>query len=332
MFQDTIKNFSISFDERNTFSAGDFITGTISFDLTKEIKISALTIKIKGGANVQWSTSFAWIFTAVNGTTKLAAGTHVYPFSCQLPEGNFPSSFRGIHGRISYSLTVSIDRPWHLSKDFRTELNFVSYIDPHQPELWVSETAPDTSPFPQENKCSLLCRCSLLMDLTAMLHDRQVMVKFLILINASSRTVTPNVKLEQKQIYYTHYRTNWTKVVKTLARFTGNPISAHTSDVQTEILLPIPLNAPQTISNCMILEVEYIIELKKTQLLYYYSVFRFLCLCWFYVFPLLNIIYVNLYLSIIWNTFIVSLICSPLLLHNDCYIIFFYHKPSSQCL
>lgn len=57
MFQDTIKNFSISFDERNTFSAGDFITGTISFDLTKEIKISALTIKIKGGANVQWSTA-----------------------------------------------------------------------------------------------------------------------------------------------------------------------------------------------------------------------------------------------------------------------------------
>ncbi|XP_027889210.1 arrestin domain-containing protein 3-like [Xiphophorus couchianus] len=282
MFQDTIKNFSISFDERNTFSAGDFITGTISFDLTKEIKISALTIKIKGGANVQWSTAsrsgnlrrrnyrarmefFTYksaiiqTNTAVNGTTKLAAGTHVYPFSCQLPEGNFPSSFRGIHGRISYSLTVSIDRPWHLSKDFRTELNFVSYIDPHQPELWAPLSGSNF-----KTLCCLWCTSGPI-TMTVSLERKafkpgetvKVMCSF---SNASSRTVTPNVKLEQKQIYYTHYRTNWTKVVKTLARFTGNPISAHTSDVQTEILLPIPLNAPQTISNCMILEVEYIIE------------------------------------------------------------------------
>lgn len=58
MFQEVIKNFGISFDglnERNTFSAGDLITGKISFDLTKETKINALTIKMKGGANVHWS-------------------------------------------------------------------------------------------------------------------------------------------------------------------------------------------------------------------------------------------------------------------------------------
>ncbi|XP_054905055.1 arrestin domain-containing protein 3-like [Poeciliopsis prolifica] len=280
MFRDTIRNFSISLDERNTFSAGDLMTGTISFDLTKGMKISALSMKIKGEANVKWSTGsrrtqrrtyrgrmefFSYksaiiqTNTAADGTTELAAGTHIYSFSCQLPVGNFPPSFCGIHGRISYSLTVSIDRPWHFSKDFRTELNFVNYIDPHQPELWAPLSGSN-----YKTLCCLWCASGPI-TMTVSLEKKafkpgETAKVMCIFSNASTRTVTPNVKLQQKQTYYTYHRTNRKKVALQLAKFTGDPIRAHTSDVQTEMLLPIPLNAPPTILNCAVLEVEYILE------------------------------------------------------------------------
>lgn len=58
MFQQSIKNFSVVFETANgnlTVSAGDLITGHISFDLTKVTRISSLTMKVRGRAHVHWS-------------------------------------------------------------------------------------------------------------------------------------------------------------------------------------------------------------------------------------------------------------------------------------
>ncbi|XP_017269174.1 arrestin domain-containing protein 3-like isoform X2 [Kryptolebias marmoratus] len=159
MFKKTINNFNIHFDavnERSTFSSGDVIRGQVSFDLTKETEISSVMMRLRGGASVHWSSS-AWKmyrnhYSAEEdyfdhksalihegpgeGKGKLPAGRHVYPFTWLLPRGDFPSSFRGPHGHISYTLTVAIRRPWRLSKDFVTELNFVNHGNVDQPELW----------------------------------------------------------------------------------------------------------------------------------------------------------------------------------------------------
>lgn len=78
--------------------------------------------------------------------------------------------------------------------------------------------------------------------------------------NASSRTATPKVRLQQKQGFYTHNKAHKRMIFKNFASVTGQPISAHTSDVHTEIILTIPSSATLTISNCSILEVEYFIE------------------------------------------------------------------------
>lgn len=78
--------------------------------------------------------------------------------------------------------------------------------------------------------------------------------------NASSRTATPKVNLLQKQFYYTHNRVHKRMVPIKLASVTGQPVSAHTSDVQTQIKLTIPPTASVSISNCSILNVEYLIE------------------------------------------------------------------------
>lgn len=52
---------------------------------------------------------------------------------------DFPSTFRGLHGNITYNLTVTISRPWHLSKSFVTELMFVSRMNLNDAQLWVRD-------------------------------------------------------------------------------------------------------------------------------------------------------------------------------------------------
>ncbi|KAM4575963.1 arrestin domain-containing protein 3-like [Odontesthes bonariensis] len=288
MFEQTFKNFNINLNTLNTtnmFSNGDLITGHISFDLSKETKITSLTMKLKGDAHVHWSTSggggrqghrhrrnysasvelFSYQSVImqencdVGGTPKLQPGRHVYPISCQLPRGDFPSSFRGVHGRILYALTVGINRPWHLSKDFVTELNFVQRIDTNQPELWAPLSGCNT-----KTVGSLCCasgpitmRVSTEKKAFIPGETAKVICEF---SNASTRTATPKVKLQQKQTFYSANRGQKRIVSRLLANVMGEPVSAHTTNVHTEIMLTIPSSASFTVSNCSIIDVDYNIE------------------------------------------------------------------------
>ncbi|KAL3975937.1 NLR family CARD domain-containing protein 3 [Sarotherodon galilaeus] len=287
MFKQTIRNFKINFirhDGRNSFSSGDQIIGHISFDLTKETKITSITMRLKGNANVHWTAgggggkretrkrySARLDFFDLKGVilqedgatrgTKLPLGTHVYPFTCQLPLGNFPSSFHGVHGKIAYTLTVGINRPWHMSKDFVTELNFVNHIDTNQPGL--------NAPLSGSNSvtpCSLWCNSSpvtMTVSVAKKAFTPGETVKiFCEFNNPSSKTATPKVKLQQKQTFYTHSKHNRKMVIKNLAYVTGEPVGAQASYVRTEIMLAIPSSASLTISDCSILVVDYIIEVK----------------------------------------------------------------------
>lgn len=82
--------------------------------------------------------------------------------------------------------------------------------------------------------------------------------------NASSRTATPKVKLLQKQNFYTHNKVSKRLFSQTMASMNGHPIRPHSSEVHTELLLTIPSAVPYSISNCSILEVQYIIEVGET--------------------------------------------------------------------
>ncbi|XP_072243093.1 arrestin domain-containing protein 3-like isoform X1 [Leuresthes tenuis] len=288
MFEEKFTNFNVNLNtlsRTNTFSNGDLITGHISFDLSKETEITSLTMKLKGNVNVHWSIaggggrksrrrrknysakvelfSFKSVILqencAVGGTPKLQPGRHVYPISCQLPRGDFPSSFRGVHGQILYTLTVGINRPWHLSKDFVTELNFVHHIDTNQPELWA--------PLSGSNRMTLSCLWWAPGPITMTVSTEKkafipgetakIICEF---SNASSRTATPKVKLQQKQTFYTANRVHRRMVSRVLANITGDRVHAHTSNVHTEIMLTIPSSASFTVSNCSFIDVDYNIE------------------------------------------------------------------------
>ncbi|XP_054467728.1 uncharacterized protein LOC129101820 [Anoplopoma fimbria] len=286
MFQQTIKNFNINFEgvnERNSFSCGDLMTGHVSFELTKETKITSISLALTGKAKVHWTTSsgsgkkrrrrqhtakldyfnFKCVLmqenNAVGGTGTFQRGRHVYPFTCQLPHGDFPSSFRGVHGQILYTLTVGIHRPWHMSKDFATELTFINHINPNQPEL--------QAPLSGSNNMTLCCLwcASGPITMTASVEKKAFIPGETVKItcefrNASSRIATPKVRLQQKQIFYTHNQINKTMMFKNLVSVTGEPVNANTSAVNTGIMLTIPSSAPLTISNCSIIDVNYVIE------------------------------------------------------------------------
>ncbi|KAF7661081.1 hypothetical protein LDENG_00268760 [Lucifuga dentata] len=289
MFKQTFKNFKISFNalnERNTVSAGDPVTGQISFDVTKETKITSITLKLTGNAHVHWSsggsggrnrrrnrkhysakieffnikTVIAQESGAINQPIKLQPGTHSYEFTSQLPAGDFPSSFHGAHGKIVYNLMLGIKRSWHLTKDFVTQLNFVHYIT-ETPEL----LAP-LEGFNSMTLCCLWCTSGPI-SMTARMEKKVFVpgetVKITCnLSNAAFQKATPRAILCQKQTYYTISQTNRRLVVKQLASVKGQPVSAHRTDVHSEIMLTIPSNVPFTISNCRILVVEYVIEVK----------------------------------------------------------------------
>ncbi|XP_034396776.1 arrestin domain-containing protein 3-like [Cyclopterus lumpus] len=285
MFQQTIKDFNLNFNalnEKNSVSEGDLMTGHISFVLTKPTKITSVAMALAGTANVHWSTgggggrrrrrrrhysakldffNFQSVIVQDNSAVgaQLQPGRHVYPFTCQLPHGHFPSTFRGVHGQIVYTLTVSIHRRWHMAKNFVTELNFVNRINTNQPEL--------QAPLSGSNNMTLCCLCcaSGLVTMTASVVKKAFVPGETVNIvcefsNASSQTATPKVVLQQKQVCYTTNKVNKKMVIKNLASVTGRSVRAHTSDVHAGITLAIPAAAPLTISNCSIIDVDYIIE------------------------------------------------------------------------
>lgn len=95
--------------------------------------------------------------------------------------------------------------------------------------------------------------------------------------NASSRIVTPKVKLLQKQNFYTHNKVSKRFLSQTMASMNGHPISPHSSEVHAELLLTIPSSVPYSISNCSILEVQYIIEVGETDRWCYIELENVLC-------------------------------------------------------
>ena len=52
----TVKDFTLTFDNpRGVFSEGDALTGVVTLELLKDVKVESLFVKAKGDANVHWS-------------------------------------------------------------------------------------------------------------------------------------------------------------------------------------------------------------------------------------------------------------------------------------
>jgi hypothetical protein len=55
-------------------------------------------------------------------------GIREYPFSYRLPQ-NIPSSYKGTHGSIEYSITVTLKRSWGVNKEAIHSFNVNGELD-----------------------------------------------------------------------------------------------------------------------------------------------------------------------------------------------------------
>ncbi|KAG7258421.1 hypothetical protein CRUP_029518 [Coryphaenoides rupestris] len=170
-------------------------------------------------------------------SSKLPPGTHVYPFTCHLPQGDFPSSFKGKHGEIMYMLIVGLDRPWHLTKEHSTKINFASRPYPNY-ELMT--------PLSRSNDMTLCCLCCASGPISM----------------NSSRVAKCKAVLVQKQVFSTLSGTSNRTIALPLASQTGDPVGPHSGDVHCEFTLDLPGDLKFSISNCQILELSYVIEVR----------------------------------------------------------------------
>ena len=79
---------------------------------------------------------FVSVFTIISGETgdiQIAAGEYQFPFQFQLPQ-NIPSSFVGEHGRVAYSVTGVIDRPWKFDHEAVAFFSVICNYDLNQTE------------------------------------------------------------------------------------------------------------------------------------------------------------------------------------------------------
>ncbi|KAJ3583103.1 hypothetical protein NHX12_034465 [Muraenolepis orangiensis] len=59
--EDTVKAFSVVYNpinKDNTFTGGDYISGSVTLELAKDCKIKSLYVQIKGKAKVRWTENY----------------------------------------------------------------------------------------------------------------------------------------------------------------------------------------------------------------------------------------------------------------------------------
>lgn len=67
-------------------------------------------------------------FSIVKNTNYLSAGEHSFPFQYELPN-SLPSSFRGNHGCIKYTVKVIVDKSWHLKERYFIPITIVERVN-----------------------------------------------------------------------------------------------------------------------------------------------------------------------------------------------------------
>ncbi|KAK2838027.1 hypothetical protein Q5P01_015239 [Channa striata] len=81
----------------------------------------------------------------VDDGTVLPKGHHNFRFTLQIPDGDMPSSFTGLHGKIVYTLEAKLSRSWRSLSTVQKEIKFLSKSI-LQPEKLRSQAPTHTAP------------------------------------------------------------------------------------------------------------------------------------------------------------------------------------------
>ncbi|KAI5088301.1 arrestin domain containing 3-like [Silurus meridionalis] len=283
----TVKQLSLTYDavnSSNTFTNGDVINGRVVFEVTKEVTIESLYIKCKGDARVKWSerrNDKTYSYSANERYFKIKQyfikdpkkgnedpgvilaegeiysnvvkpGNHVYPFSFQLPHGNFPASFKGHYGSVKYILEVTLDRSWKMDRTETKEFIFVPRLS------GVNLMSPQTGSIEKKMKLFTSGSTSMKATIDKMAFMRgEVMKVSTDIDNSSSRDLKIKYSMEQKQTFHAQGHSKYSS--RSIFKVVGDPVPAGSKQtINTNLTLPE--NLEMTITNCNIIKLEYIFK------------------------------------------------------------------------
>ncbi|XP_059193853.1 arrestin domain-containing protein 3-like [Centropristis striata] len=267
-----IKDLLLAYEalnEEGTFSAGDTLAGTVTFTLTKESEVKGLMVKAKGDADVRWSEGSGDSrktrhdhkryfklkeFLIEENGLLLPVGVHIFRFTLQIPLVDMPSSFKGAHGKIVYTLEAKMSRSWRWPIKEKIELNFVSKSFPNLDQVMGSQSGT------VDKKMGVFSKGEVQMTAnvnTKVCSPGDTLSVVAIIHNSSSKTMRPKFSLHEKTVYRAG---SSTKVIeKLLCKMVGENI-AQNSEETVSCQLEMPADAIHTLHNCEIISVEHYLK------------------------------------------------------------------------
>ncbi|XP_041643929.1 arrestin domain-containing protein 3-like [Cheilinus undulatus] len=252
----------LALNEMNVFTAGDTIAGTLTFTLTEDTKVKSLSVKAKGRAHVHWTdgtgdrrrshTANRIYFKAKHtivekksDDTVLSKGDYCHKFSLQIPQGDFPPSFKGFHGKVVYTLEAKLSRSLRIPSFVQEELRFIpkSFLNIGQCPVSGSVEKGKVKMFATVDK-KVCCPGDTL----------SVVAK---ISNSSSKKMKPKFSVMQRITYRAHASTNHS--YQTYSKWVGETIESK-SEETVSCKLTVPADAIYTINNCDIIIVEYFVK------------------------------------------------------------------------
>ncbi|XP_051924645.1 arrestin domain-containing protein 3-like [Hippocampus zosterae] len=265
-----VKNFSVEYNlthRSNVFSSGDYITGRVAFEVTKDCKIDSLWVKMKGKAKVRWFEHYGktvvvyknkekyfsiktFIFQDGYGNNLVTRGSHTYPFTFQIPQLNLPSSFKGSHGKIKYTLEANLRRS--MRTDCKAKTHF-RVINKRHSDMFLTSPQQGIT----EKKMNFFSSGTVQMEVniekTGFFQGEGIKVVAYIL-NRSSRGIRPKYCLYKK---YSYFASSKRRVeTKNIIKEVGESIPPSAGHSVTRIISIPPTTCP-SILNCNIIKAEY---------------------------------------------------------------------------
>ncbi|KAK7933707.1 hypothetical protein WMY93_004603 [Mugilogobius chulae] len=268
----TVKSFSVGYNpinEANVFSSGDFITGQVTLEVNKDTEVEALTVKLKGKAEVKWTerqgkrtvsyyskekyfTIKQFLIQEAHGKKLVSEGSTVYPFTFQIPAKDLPPSFKSTWGKIVYTLEANLCRSMRMDSTAKAKLNMVlkTYTG-SDPTLMVPQHGTT------EKKMKLFNSGYVAMDVDIDKSGFQPGegIKVMVSIhNKSSREVRPKYCVYRK---YSFFAKGKRKVAtKEVLKEVGDAVPPSAGQTVTRILT-VPISTHPSFFNCNIIKAEY---------------------------------------------------------------------------
>uniref|UniRef100_A0A8C6SN46 Arrestin C-terminal-like domain-containing protein n=1 Tax=Neogobius melanostomus TaxID=47308 RepID=A0A8C6SN46_9GOBI len=241
----TVKSFSVGYNpinESNVFSSGDYISGQVTLDLAKDTDVNALSVKMKGKAEANWTEG------AMEDTElyfKKEKYFSVKQFLIQEGQGeDMPSSFKSKHGIIQYTLEASLSRP--MRKDSKAKAEVTHDLIHNVPQHGATE-----------KKLKLFNSGYVAMDVNidkTGFHQGEGIRVVASFHNKSSWDMRPKYCVYRQCTLFAEGESK--VVIKNLLKKVGAAVPPSADQTVTKFIT-IPAAAIPSISNCSIIKVEY---------------------------------------------------------------------------